>query len=367
LDNNHPKGFSLERQGNQIMTVWLIRAGKNGEREELALKSNVAAVGWEEMPDLTPCTTREALRDLLNATYPDYKPKTISNWESQLWPIRDTIKKDDIVVLPLKTRSDVAIGKVTGTYQYRTDLASEALHTVPVKWLAEFPRSAFDKDLLFSFGAFMTVCRIERNNAEARILAKLKGKAIKLPQSQEDKITGEIDTSSVDATDQTAFPDLEQHSADLIRERIAQRFKGHELTNLVSAILETQGYRTRVSPPGADGGVDITAGSGPLGFDAPRLIAQVKSQDSKVDVKVLRELKGTMTKYHADHALLVGWGGFTGAAVAEATADYFKVRLWEAADIVRAAQENYSGLPEAIRAEMPLKQVWVLVPGESEV
>jgi restriction system protein len=349
------------------MTVWLIRAGKYGEREELALKSHVAAVGWEEMPDLTPCTTREALRDLLNATYPDDKPKTISNWESQLWPIRDTIKKDDLVVLPLKTRSDVAIGRVTGTYQYRTDLASDALHTLPVKWLAEFPRSSFDKDLLFSFGAFMTVCRIERNNAETRILAKLKGKTIKLPSAQDDKITGEIDTSSTEATDQTAFPNLEEHSADLIRERIAQRFKGHDLTKLVAAILETQGYRARVSPPGADGGVDITAGSGLLGFDAPRLIVQVKSQDAKVDVKILRELKGTMTKYHADHALLVGWGGFTGAAIAEAAADYFKVRLWEAADIVRATQENYSGLPEAIRAEMPLKQVWVLVPGESEV
>jgi restriction system protein len=349
------------------MTVWLIRAGKHGEREDLALKSNVASVGWEEMPDLAPCKTREALRDLLNKTYPEYKSKTISNWESQLWPIRDTIKKDDLVVLPLKTRSDVAIGKVTGCYQYRTDLISEGLHTIPVKWLAEFPRSAFDKDLLFSFGAFMTVCKIERNNAEARLLAKLKGKEAKPSQAENGKAASQTDTPTADATDQTAFPDLEQHSADLIRERIAQRFKGHELTKLVAALLETQGYRTRVSPPGADGGVDITAGSGPLGFDAPRLIVQVKSQDTKLDVKILRELKGTMTKYHADHALLVGWGGFTGATVAEASADYFKVRLWGADDVVKAAQENYGMLPEAIRAEMPLKQVWVLVPGESEV
>ena len=49
------------------------------------------------------------------------------------------------------------------------------------------------------------------------------------------------------------------------------------------------------------------AGSGPFGFDAPRLIVQAKSQDAKVDVKVLRELTGVMGKFHADQTLL--WAG----------------------------------------------------------
>jgi predicted Mrr-cat superfamily restriction endonuclease len=48
-------------------------------------------------------------------------------------------------------------------------------------------------------------------------------------------------------------------------------------------------------------------------LDAPRLIVQVKSQDAKVDVKVLREFTGVMGKIHADHALLVGWCGFNHA------------------------------------------------------
>lgn len=271
------------------------------------------------------------------------------------------------MVLPLKTRSDIVFGRVKGPYQYRTDLSPSPLHTRPVEWLKEFPRSAFDKDLLFSFGAFMTICRISRHEAEQRVEAMLQGtkwspKVVETgsPKSQEPPSAGVNDK-----TDETALPDIVEQSQDLIRERIAQRFKGHGLATLTAAILEAQGYRARTSLPGIDGGVDIMAGSGPLGFDAPpRLIVQVKSQDAKVDVKVLRELTGVMGRFHADHALLVGWGGFTQSARTEAAADYFKLRLWDAGDLIRAVQAHYEQLPEDIRAEIPLKRVWTLVPDD---
>ena len=52
------------------MTMWLIRAGRAGEREQLALENNVAVIGWEELPDLATCATRDALATLLKNTYP---------------------------------------------------------------------------------------------------------------------------------------------------------------------------------------------------------------------------------------------------------------------------------------------------------
>jgi restriction system protein len=352
-----------ESLGRTKMTIWMIRAGKYGEREKAALDNQAAIIGWEELPDLSNCKSRSELADLLKATYPDDKPKTLLNWESQLWPILDTIKIGDLVALPLKTRPDVAIGKVIGPYAYRNDIAGGPFHTRQVQWINEFPRSAFDPDLLFSLGAAMTVCRIERNSAEARIEAMLQGKKSSKVSAKNENQTA---PALLVATDTLAMPDIEQQSQDLIRERIAQRFKGHKLSALIGAVMEAQGYLTKVSEPGADGGIDIMCGSGPLGFDTPRLIAQVKSEDSKVDVKVLRELIGVMSKLHADHALLVGWGGFTSAARQEAAADYFRVRLWDAADVVRVVQEHYDKLPEAIRADLPLKRVWTLVPDAPE-
>ncbi len=339
--------------------MWLVRAGKAGEQESLALEHRIAAIGWDALPDLTPCTTRAALEAMLKAAYPNQRPKTLTNWHGQVWSIRDAIKVGDVAVLPLKTRPTIALGIVSGEYQFRDDLPGGPYHTRPVDWLAEVPRRQFDVDILLSFGAFMTVCRIERNDAEQRVRALLAaggGRAWPVAPTR----------PAAAARTAPALPDIEERSHTMIRERIAQKFKGHMLATLIGALLEAQGYRARVSPPGPDGGVDILAGSGPLGFDAPRLVVQVKSQDTKVDVRLLRELAGVMGRFQADHGLLVGWGGFNQPVRSEAAADYFRIRLWDAGDVVAAVKEHYARLPPDVRTEIPLKQVWTLVPNEHE-
>jgi predicted Mrr-cat superfamily restriction endonuclease len=160
------------------MALWLIRAGRHGEQEALALEKGAAIIGWQELPDLSGIKDRDKLGELLSEVYPNEKQKTLSNWESQLWPVVHTIQPKDLVVLPLKTRSMIEIGRITGAYQYRKDIADRGLHTRPVKWIKELPRSAFDQDLLYSFGAFMTVCRIQRGQAEERVRALLENKPI---------------------------------------------------------------------------------------------------------------------------------------------------------------------------------------------
>ena len=79
--------------------------------------------------------------------------------------------------------------------------------------------------------------------------------------------------------------------------QIQSRFAGHALARLVDAVLQGDGWMTRISVPGPDGGVDILAGRGPLGLDAPRLCVQVKSQNSPADVTVYRTLQGTMQTF----------------------------------------------------------------------
>ena len=64
------------------MSLWLVRAGKLGEREDFALQNNVAAVGWEEMGDLSSVDKRTELTVMLRKVYPDEKPNTLRNWES---------------------------------------------------------------------------------------------------------------------------------------------------------------------------------------------------------------------------------------------------------------------------------------------
>lgn len=63
--------------------------------------------------------------------------------------------------------------------------------------------------------------------------------------------------------------DLGQLAHDQIVAHIQARFAGHALANLVDAVLRADGWVTKISPPGADGGVDILGGRGPWGSTTP--------------------------------------------------------------------------------------------------
>src|SRR5262249_26428771 len=145
---------------------------------------------------------------------------------------------------------------------------------------------------------------------------------------------------------------------------IQRKFSRHQLADLVNAVLQADGYITRVSPPGPDGGVDILAGSGPMGFGEPRLCVQVKSSPSPADVTVLRALLGILKNFGANQGLLVSWGGFTSAVHQEARQSFFSLRLWDAGDLLEAIFKNYDRFPQELRTELPLKRIWALVSEE---
>ena len=155
-------------------------------------------------------------------------------------------------------------------------------------------------------------------------------------------------------------PDIEQLARDQTRTYIGRKFCSHDLARLVSLVLEAQGYRTQLAPEGADGGIDIVAGRGSMGFDSPRLCVQVKSSSDPIDAKPLRELQGVMTSCGAELGLLVSWGGFKSTVLKEARHLFFKVRLWDADDLVENLLEHYSNLPKELQSELPLKRIWMV-------
>jgi len=328
------------------MSLWLVRAGSHGEQEEGALANNVVTIGWDELPDLSGIKTKEELSELYNRIYLTAKKMEIANYVGQIWRFIHEIQKGDLVALPLKTQSAIAIGKIESNYEYK-ELANNIKHIRQVKWLKTIPRSSFDQDILYSFGAFMTVCKIERNDAENRVKKILEGKG-----SNERVINPKIVEE---------VTDIEEYAKDQIIKYVNANFKGHNLARLVDAILRAQGYVTKQSPPGPDGGVDILAASGPLGFDAPRICVQVKSSSSAIDVKVLRELQGVVSKVRASQGLLVSWGGFTTQALQEARDAFFSIRLWDQGALLDEIFKYYERFDDELKAELPLKRIWGLV------
>ncbi|MGC8758232.1 MAG: restriction endonuclease [Caldisericaceae bacterium] len=328
------------------MSVWLVRAGSRGEQEEVALSNNVATIGWEELPDLSKIKTKEELQELYTKTYPTAKKMEVANYVGQVWRFLHEIQKGDLVALPLKTQSAVAIGEVIGDYEYK-EIASNVKHIRRLKWIKTFPRSSFDQDILYSLGAFMTVCKIERNDAENRIKKMLEGKIL-----QQEVVGSKRHEEEID---------IEEYAKDQIIKFLNANYKGHDLARLVTAILNAQGYVTTMSSPGPDGGVDILASSGPLGFDNPRICVQVKSSSSAIDVSVLRELQGVMQKVRANQGLLVSWGGFTQKALQEARDSFFTIRLRDQGTLLEEIFKCYDKFDDELKAELPLKRIWALV------
>jgi len=326
------------------------------------LDKNLVLYDWSEFPDLRQFKTRAELETMYSKQYPNASPARRGNHVGQLWSYVHDMRSGDLVVVRMKTRGAIAIGKITGPYEFRADLPVRHAH--PATWLqTDLAPDGFGQDLRFSFGVQKTIARISRNDAEARVRAIADGKpdpGLVVGAKQAGPKAEQEDDSAA------GLVDLAELARDGIRTYLSHRFTGHELARLVDAILKAQGYETFVSPPGPDGGVDILAGAGAMGFGSPRLVVQVKSGNAMVDSGVFRELRGTMQNFGAEQGLLVSWGGFKGAVRQEAKQAFFTVRLWDQDDLITELLETYERLDESLKVDLPLKQVWVLASQESD-
>ncbi|WP_158712227.1 CBS domain-containing protein [Streptomyces sp. NRRL F-5135] len=156
------------------MRAWVVRAGRDGEREQAALEEGLVITGWQEVGDLGGAADRETIRTRLQAVYPHESDRVVANWTGQLLRFRQEMAIGDLVVLPLRT-SRIAIGRITGGYEFREvreDRESGLRHVRPVEWLVQdLERTAFRQDLLDSMGSLLTVFELSRFEAAERVAA----------------------------------------------------------------------------------------------------------------------------------------------------------------------------------------------------
>ncbi len=343
------------------MAIWLVRAGEHGEFEKKCIEDKRVYITWDNLSiDLRKMKDKEELKNTLAQLYPDNKPKAWINYAGQIWPFVQTMVKTDWVIMPLKTQRTIQIGEITGDYHFEATGPTPCQHWRPVQWIGEsIPRDHFGKDLLNSFGAFMTICKIQNNQAESRLQAMYKNgwKAESLSD-----ITKKPAGTAIGAGESTlpVDSDLQELADDGIAQLIKARFSGHALARLVEGILNAQGYTTWRSPEGPDGGVDILAGAGPLGFGSPRLCVEVKSEANPIDRPTVDKLLGALQKFQAQEGLFVSWSGFKSTVQKELAGSFFRVRLWSQKELLAALFAVYDKLDEDLRAELPLKRIWTV-------
>ncbi|MBN0040563.1 restriction endonuclease [Cellulosimicrobium cellulans] len=346
-----------------MATAWVVRSGKYGERDQWAIENGVSGGGWREVPDLSPCRSRQDVAAVIADTFPELGAPAQANYTGQTWALRGRIRVGDLLVMPLKTTKQIAMGQVTGGYEYRShETDPEKRHVVRVDWkVTDLPRSAVKQDLLYTLGSALSVFAPTKGHAVERLRALLaRGEDPgQLPFVPVARGAGGSSRDTDDVDEPELHTDIVEVARDRITARIAEEFAGHDLAALVTAVLEAEGFVCTMSPPGADRGIDIVAGRGLLGMESPRTIVQVKS-GGQISEMVVRDLNGVIHAQGAEQGLLVAWGGLTKPARDAVYGQQFRIRVWTAEDLIDAVTRVYDDLPEDIRARLPLKQVWML-------
>ena len=355
------------------MTAWIIRGGRVGEREQWALDNGLAGGGFSEVPDLTDATAREQVHEKVEASFPGAPAGRVSNYVGQLWAMRSLISPGDLIVMPMKTTKTIAFGICSGGYEFdASDPDLNKRHRVRVDWKRhDVTRAAFKDDLLNTINGAMTIFAARKNHGEARLRAVLEhgsdpgaGTSPARHPSTPPASTGADEAEVSEIADPNPAPTI-QSIRDYVRTYLVENFGTHKLTRLIANILRIHGFVCDVSPEGPDFGVDIIAGSGPLGLDSPTLIVEVKSEQGPIGATVVRGLKGAMTSHRADQGLLVAWGGLNGPAKQELRNDRLSIRVWDSDDVLDQLFSVYDRLPDEVRSSLPLKRAWVLDVGEA--
>lgn len=336
------------------MALWVVRSGKLNAYETKFLDESRIYLTWDKLPD--DLSDLEGLKEFLRVNeyeqkdHPDIREGAIPGYAGQIQAFANKMQVGDWVATSRKY-GGIHIAEITGDFVRDPNAEKPFGYYRPVKWLAiDIPRSNFDQDILYSLGGASTIFQVKKNDAEARVRAM---------KENGWKATGIRPDDSDDLKDR----DWEEITSNAIESAIIAKFKGHGLERLVQAILEAQGFETYHSPKGADGGIDILATAGKHGLAGPRVCVQVKSQDTAVDIEILRQLRGAMHTVGAERGLLVCWGGFKKTILNERQ-PFSDVRFWDRGDLIEQFLECYDNLAEDIRSAVPLKKIWAMSPTE---
>lgn len=317
--------------------------GIHTQDEALFLKGDRIAIGWKDIGNLLEIKpTREAFREKYEETYPDVKKGSIPTSVGMLYRFCHEIQIGDFVIYPSKSDRMINIGEITGGYEYNPD-EHEYVQQRAVKWLKHIPRTSFSQGALYEIGSAMTFFAV-KNYADEFMVALDKGFKKMATATEEDDTVG------------ATAEDIIESTRDFILKELSRNLKGYALEEFVANLLQAMGYRTTVSPQGGDSGIDITAYKDEL---PPRILVQVKSQDSDIKETTIQSLKGAMRE--GDYGLFVTLSNYTKNAQKYLESTPI-IRGINGTELVDLTLKYYSALDDKYRKMIPLKMVYIPVP-----
>ena len=337
--------------------IWMVRAGEGGAYIECFLNEGLVAVGWAEAGPIDPNDSADDIKRRFDKEFPGD-----TNGRHQATRFNREVKVGDAVTTYDPSSrlyhigvidSDVEITSRPVIHQEgKEDQRKEYVRRV--KWAYEVSRDSLSSGTRSSLSGLLTLFRLKASvSQELRLRCSGENSSntaveAAIPPSSDADIEDVLDTKDI-------LKGYIDQSDQFVEDQIA-KLNWQQLQELVAGVLRAMGYRTRVSNPGPDRGVDIFASPDGLGLAEPRIFVEVKHRTGSVGAPTVRSFLGG--RRPGDRCLYVSTGGFSSDARYEADRSQIPLTLITMPDLRELLVNYYETLDPETRALVPLKKVY---------
>jgi len=323
----------------------MIRAGERGQLIENFAKGYVA-IGWNAVGDLSEVKSIDEVRQRYSKAYPNDSKAVAAIGAATLFKFRNSVKVGDSVVTYDPSEREYSVGKITGEYVFDTNLIPNYAHSHKVNWERQVSRDALKAASKNSLGSLVTLFVVNDD-----VLADLLNAGRAAPEI----VNQEIQVAEKEAIQQLKT-DIEGKAHELIKDKLL-KLSDRDMEELVAAVLRAMGFKARVSPLGPDRGVDVFASPDGLGFQEPRIKAEVKHRPGeKIGAQQIRSFLGALRP--GDKGLFVSTGGFAKDARYEADRANNPITLLGLDELAELVVEHYANFDSEGQALLPLVRIY---------
>lgn len=319
----------------------MVRASRGGQLFDEFRDKKAVAIGWRDVGDLKQFANKASLIKAIQQIWPDWKEGKYQSSASQLIRFRDQVKEGHRVITYNSERRVYLIGTISGPYEHNPGLVTTYDSTHPVDWENEIDRDSLSTGTRNRLGSTLTLFKV-MDFAAKEIESVLRGVPVKTLESDE-------------TTEETTKEDIKEQSSEHIKDKIIN-LDPYDFQDLVAGLLRAMGYKTRVSPPGADRGIDIIASPDGFGFEQPRIVVECKHRRSQMGSQEIRSFLGG--RHKDDKGLYVSTGGFSKDARYEAERANIPLTLMDMDSLVKAVVDHYEQMDSETRLLLPLVKVY---------
>jgi len=101
--------------------LWVVHIGNDNQIALRARDEGFVCIGWEQLGDLKRLGRREDFKAAMQERFPDASRSSISAMYGQVYRFVREMRQGDPIVFPVRPTREIAIGRITGEYEYVTD------------------------------------------------------------------------------------------------------------------------------------------------------------------------------------------------------------------------------------------------------